>query len=250
MKKLKFLSLAFMATMCALFMVSCDDDDATIEENDIPDGTHVVNYSVQVIPSSLNGKVAGLSNVKVTVSQNGTSITKTTNETGIVTFDKLKQGYVSIYVKGPDGFLSSNTVDELQCFTCDFDENDSEQIEYDQNTITLPRLGATVKGRVFADLDFNGTTAASETLPTSAVIVATIDNSYEPNVFKTNPSSDGTFQFTTLPEGVNVNFAIDFKKVDTTPTPTVEHSFYFDGGLSTTPDINNPKILGNIYAEY
>lgn len=231
-------------------MVSCDDDDATIEENDIPDGTHVVNYSVQVIPSSLNGKVAGLANVKVTVSQNGTTTTKTTNETGIVTFEKLKQGYVSVYVKGPEGFLSYNTTDELECYSCDFDENDSEQIEFYQRTFTLPRLGATVKGRVFADLDFNGgAPAAGETLPTSAVVIAKISSVYEPNVFKTNPTSDGTFQFTNLPEGILVTFDIDFKKVDNTPNPTVEHNFYLDG-VSTTPNINNPHVFGNINALY
>jgi hypothetical protein len=251
MKKIKFLSLALLATMCALFLVSCDDNDTTIEENAIPDGTSKINFSVQVYPSSLNsGKVAGLSGVKVTINQNGSTQSKTTNESGIVAFDNLNQGYISIFVDGPEGFLSINGETDLECYDCLYDQNDSEQVEYDQLVVELPRVGATLRGKLFADVDFLNGQGVNETVPAGTTIIARTSTEYEPNVFKTTVAADGTFSFNNLPEEVNINLDIDFKKVDTTPTPTIERSFYFDGIGTLYLSIDNPTTLGNVYLDY
>src|SRR6188768_885958 len=148
MKKIKILSLAL--AFVSLFAISCDDDsDPLVQENDIADGTQTFVYSIQVVPSSIlsGGRTQGLADVKVTVNQGGETKTKTTNASGIVSFDKMKTGSVSVFIEGPEGFLSINTNDYLDCEECDITNLDSEQIEYQQSEILLPRVGATVQGR-------------------------------------------------------------------------------------------------------
>ena len=249
MKKIKILSLA-LVVFASMFTLSCDEDPIVVEENVIPNGTQTFVYSVQVKQSSLNsGRAQGLAGVNVTVNQNGGIQTKTTDATGIVSFENMKQGPVSIFILAPAGFSSLNTSDYLDCEMCDVTELDVDQLEYQQLEVTLPKQGATVQGKVFADVDFSGGIGVAETAPNTAVIIAKVSNDYEPNVYKTNVQSDGTFKFTNLPEGVTVNLSIDFKKTDTS-TPPIEQSFYFTGLGSFTLDVNNPVSLGNLYLNY
>lgn len=243
MKKIKILSLA-LVVFVSLFSLSCEDNEPVVQENDIADGTQTFVYSVQVKQSSLDaGRVKGLAAVKVTVNQNGGIQTKTTDASGIVSFDNMKQGAVSVFIEAPEGFSSLNTNDYLDCQLCDVTDLDKDQLEYQQLVVTLPKLGATVRGNLFADLDFNGATP-NVVVPTTAVVIAKLSNNYEPNVYKTNVQANGLFQFTNLPEGVNIDLSIDLKVVNTTVTPNEERSLEFNENVFL--DVNNPVTLGNI----
>lgn len=249
MTKIKILSLALIVFV-SVFTLSCDENDAAVQENEIANGTQTFVYSVQVKQSSLNGgRAQGLAGVNVTVNQNGGIQTKTTDATGIVSFDNMKQGAVSVFVLAPTGFSSINTSDYLDCQLCDVTQLDVDQLEYQQLELTLPKQGATVQGKVFADVDFSGAIGVAETAPNTAVVIAKVSNDYEPNVYKTNIQNDGTFKFTNLPEGITVNLTIDFKKIDNS-TPPAEQSFYFTGVGSFTLDVNNPLSLGNVFLNY
>lgn len=246
MKKINILSAALVASASSL-MMSCDrNNDPLIQENEVPNGTETLVYSVQVKQSSMtSGRVDGLTAVKVTVNQNGSIQTKTTDATGIVSFDKMKQGIVSVFVEAPAGYNSVNISDNVDCQSCDYSKLDVDQVEYDQLVVTLPKDGATVQGKLFADLDFSTTITAGETVPNTAVVIAKIADKYEPNVYKTAVQSDGTFKFVNLPEGVTVTFSIDFKKMDSA-TPPAERTFSFNGLGTYTLDVNNPLSLGNL----
>lgn len=243
MKKIKILSLA-LVVFASMFTMSCDEDPIVVEENEIANGTQTFVYSVQVKQSSLNsGRAQGLAGVNVTVNQNGGIHTKTTDATGIVSFDNMKQGYVSVFILAPAGFTSINTSDYLDCEMCDVTQLDVDQLEYQQLEVTLPKQGATVRGNLFADLDFNGNTPIV-TVPTTAVVIARLSNDYEPNVYKTNVQANGLFEFTNLPEGVNIELSIDFKTINNTITPSEERALEFNQGVYL--DVNNPVSLGNI----
>jgi len=245
MKKIKILSLAL--ALVSLFALSCEETAPVVQENDIANGTQTFVYSIQVKQSSAlsGGRAQGLAGVNVTVNQNGGIQTKTTDATGIVSFDNMKQGTVSVFVLAPEGFSSYNTSYYLDCEMCDITDLDVDQLEYQQLEIILPRQGATVQGKIFADVDFSGTTGTGETVPNTAVVIAKVSNDYEPNVYKTNVQSDGTFKFTNLPEGVTINLSIDFKKNDNA-TPPAERTFEFNGLGSFSLDVNNPLSLGNL----
>jgi hypothetical protein len=248
MKKIKVLSLVLVAFV-GLFSLSCETEPV-IEENEIANGTQTFVYSIQVKQSSLtSGRVKGLAGVNVTVNQNGGVQTKTTDATGIVSFDNMKQGAVSVFVQAPEGFSSINTNDYLDCQLCDITELDVDQLEYQQLTVELPKQGATLQGKVFADVDFSGQVGTGETLPNTAVVIAKVSNDYEPNVYKVNVQSDGTFKFTDLPEGISVDISLDFKKNDT-GTPVAERTFYFDDLGPYVLDVNNPTSIGNVTASY
>ncbi len=251
MKKFNILSLAAIAFVSA-FVMSCDDETpAVVEENEVPDGAITMVYSVHVRPSStLSARTQGLAGVTVTINQNGGIITATTDASGIASFDNMRQGIASIFVQGPAGFISVNITDDIDCFDCEYDQLDTDQTEYDQLFIDLPRLGATVRGQLLADVDFNGATAL-QSVPNTAFVIATINNIYEPNVYRVPVGNDGTFSFTNLPEGVTTTLTVDFKATDaiTTPAQPVERTFGFGGAGGDlnlgTLSVNNPLSIGD-----
>ncbi len=248
MKKNKILSLA-LVVFASLFTLSCDEDPIVVEENEVPNGTLSMVYSVQVKQSSLSsGRTQGLAGVSVTVNQNGGIQTKTTDASGIVSFDNMRTGYVSVFVAAPEGFSSMNIQDEIYCYDCEYDNSDVEQVESDRLDVILPKQGATLTGKLFADVDFSGVIGTAETLPNTAVVIAKVSSDFEPNVYTTTVQNDGSFAFTNLPEGINVTLSLNFKKVDTTVTPTEEKTFQFSGATDGpyTLDVNNPLSLGNI----
>jgi hypothetical protein len=259
MKKFNILSLATIAFLSSL-AVSCDDEVPTvIEENEVPNGTLTMVYSVQVKASStLSARTQGLDGVTVTINQNGERVTATTDASGIVSFANMRLGRVSIFVQGLPGFLSVNTTDFIGCATnedggCDYLDLDNEQTEYAQTEIILPRLGATVTGQLLADQDFTGA-AGPTAVPTTAVVIATISNEFEPNTFKVNVGANGVFTFTNLPEKVAATLTVDLKLPDnvTNTAQPVDRTFGFGapGGSRNIGgnelSVNNPLNIGDV----
>lgn len=252
-KKL-FNYLPMLAMASAVVLSGCGDDDqpapAVTQENEVPNGTAVVTYSVQVLGSSQNNaKVTGLSGATVTVSGPGGNATAVTDESGIAVFPGMRLGTVSVFVKS-EGYLSSNFNDDVDCYYCSFDQVDSEQQESDQTTVTLPKIGATLKGTIYGNFDFNGTTTDAPISP-NATVIATVSSVLQPNTWTTTTDNTGAFQFTNLPEGVAVTLSLDFQNTNTTATPTFE----YDWSLGTDDDgpyilsVNNVTSLGIIDAQ-
>lgn len=250
-KKL-FNYLPMLAMASAVALSGCGDDDqpapAVTQENEVPNGTAVITYSVQVLGSSENNaKATGLAGATVTVSHPGGTSTTTTNESGIAVFPGMRIGDVSVYVES-DGFLAFNFSDNVSCDWCAFDYVDSEQQEFDQATVTLPRLGATLRGTIYGDFDFDGMTN-NTTIPAGATVIAEVDNSFQPNVFTTTTDGQGNFSFTNLPENVAVNLILNHQSMDNSVSPAVEEDWSIPAGPYVL-DVNNPRALGQVPAFY
>ena len=223
-------------------------------ENNVPNGTYKISYSVHVIASSQNAKVAGLASAEVTVSQDGRVQKATTDESGIVTFSDMREGNVSIFVKAPAGYLSYNTTDVINNnSSVDLNNNgtnagnDSEQKSFDQRTISLARQGATLTGKIVGDFDFAAGTPVTG-LPTDAQIIARISNSYQPNVFVTTPTADGTFTFSNLPENVEITLDLNYQNTNSTGTAPVRVDWELpsSGSGPHTLRVGQTKELGTI----
>ena len=254
MNKFYFSLLSF--SLGCLILTGCKDNDKNVtptNENNVPNGTYKMSYSIQVLASSQNARVAGLASAEVTVSQEGNVKKATTDESGIVTFSDMREGYVSIYVKAPAGFLSFNTYDFIsQNSSVDLNQtgvnagNDSEQKSFDQYTITLARQGATLTGKIVGDFDFSGGTPDTG-VPTDAQVIARISNVYQPNVFVTAPGSDGTFTFTNLPEGIAINLDLNYQSTNSTGASPVRVDWEISVP-SQTLRAGQTKELGTITA--
>ncbi|HEY8401761.1 MAG TPA: hypothetical protein VIK89_10885 [Cytophagaceae bacterium] len=258
MKKINLLSLALLATAGTMF-TSCSNDDekvdpVVVQENNVPNGTISMVYSIQVKTSSTpeGGKVTGFAGAKVTVNQNGHVQTKTTDRTGIVSFDGMKPGLVSVFVESPDEskYLSVNSVETIDCYYCDYADLDTDQLEYDQDEIVLPVRGGTITGTIYGDFDFD--LGTPNTTITGGTVIAKISSDYEPNVFTATPSNTGVFTFSNLPEGVAITLSLDYQSLNTLPNPDVMKDWALPAaaaGPHTLNSVKNKLELGNITAQ-
>ena len=191
-----------MVALGALLFTGCRQEDATVvvQENEVPNGTETFTLSVQVIPSSeeTSARTTGLQGATVTINQNGAIQTKTANDaSGIVTFEGLFEGQVSIFVSA-DGYLSFNTEESwTREFNSSTDEfNDVAQVNLERIPIILPRRGATISGYMLGDTDNDG---IDEKLSTGQVRFELSNTNYQPNVFTTTPSN-GLYTLSNMPE--------------------------------------------------
>ncbi|HTF80945.1 MAG TPA: hypothetical protein VL947_04455, partial [Cytophagales bacterium] len=147
----------------------------TVVEQNFPNPTVKIGLTIHVLASSEAARSAGLDGAKVIAKQNGNTYQGTTDESGIVTFGDLKEGYVSYYVTKA-GYAKINGLIELEYDgtpivnggngTAGSDVTvNNEQFYAISEVATLPRLGASVSGVLMADLDFGG---AADVTPVNA----------------------------------------------------------------------------------
>ncbi len=243
----------------SLFLgTSCKKDDNSvapvIQENNIPNGTIKIGYSVQVIASSVAARTEGLSGAVVTIQgDNGFKQSATTDETGIASFTNLNEGRISIFVKSPSGdFLSSNVTGDLK-YTAGIGGSltvagtngggnggqnntgtDANVVANNQLPVTLPRRAAAVAGKLFYQNPSNSVYTAAQ----GAKLIAKADAKFEPNLFTATVGSDGSFNIGSLPEGVNLTWTVDFT-TDITQTgsnpnniPTFKKSWSLPGSFT------------------
>lgn len=218
------------------------------QDNNIPNGTVQFSLSVQVIPSSVSttAKSAGLTGATVTISQNGSTQTATTNSAGLATFGGLSEGDVAVYIAN-SGYLSYNTTTTLvrSYNTSSSNQVDANQVQFKNLSVTLPKLGASVKGKIYGDFTYSGTNTL---IPSGVTVYAKTDNSYEPNVFTTTTDANGQFAFTNLPETVSLDFSINYTTTDNTVSPSQGHTWYLNGVNGINAEVYNAIDLGNINA--
>jgi hypothetical protein len=259
MKNLK--NALLIAAVSATVFTSCSKDTAdtvapVVQENNVPNGTVKMSLSVHVMSSSVAARIAGLSGASVTISNNGKTLTSSVDASGIASFSGLTEGDVSVFVKAPTGYLSFNTSGSLS-YDGSFSLNntgtnggtDAVQESSNRIAVTLPKIGGTVKGKIWGDFDFNNF-SNNTTIPAGVTVIAKVANGYEPNVFTTTTDGNGAFTFNKqLPEGVNVSFYIDYQTVDNVSDPSMPESRDWEIGTNTTTVSNNEtKELGNITA--
>lgn len=176
-------------------------------ENQIPDGSVKFVLSVQVVsPTYANTREEGLAAAKVIINQNGRLDSAIVNESGIATFNELREGEISIFVKGPAGYSSYNTSATL---TRNFnkigeDQTDVEQYQFARKVVNLSRMNASIKGVAYGNFDFDldETPKDLDNFDQVPVVLKYEDKNMQPNVFvaETNPIN-GEFSFTNIPEG-------------------------------------------------
>lgn len=101
MKKIVFLGTALAALVS---LNSCKDKTTTtpaptVVQELYPSPTIKIGYTIHVISNGATSKTAGLTGATVTVKQNGQTYTGTTDESGMVTFANLTEGYITYFVK-------------------------------------------------------------------------------------------------------------------------------------------------------
>lgn len=168
MKKQAFLSILLMLSL-GVFVTSCsddDDDDTPVDTGPELDGR--VSYGVTVVPAegaNIAAKTTGgLANAVVVLTQEGESITDTTDADGLASFKGLNPGLVNGVVKSDayaDVFFTANLIDPNSNVgagaTIVNNEASDESEFYAASTIPmLPNTGddlATITGTATADLD-------------------------------------------------------------------------------------------------
>ena len=150
--------LSSLLVIAAFGLYSCSNSDdnpstTTINyENNVPDGTIRVNYSVQVVPGNLGdeGRAAGVLGATVQLTQNNEVVTAVTDQSGIANFPDMWNGTVTGAVFSPatSDYITMN-------FTANIDagevNTDVEQIRYSSSTVTIFERNSGVQGRIWAD---------------------------------------------------------------------------------------------------
>lgn len=243
MKILK--SLMYLMVVTLLIGACNDEDPVAVNGNEVPDGMIHQNYTytVHVVASSENGRTTGLKNATVTVSQKANVKSVKVNESGEAVFTDLTAGAVTFFVKA-ENFASYNYDDYLEL---DGDEedlvyagNDGEHtLELSRSTfVTLPRLGASVKGFLVADTDKNP--ATPEAPAAGFKVRLQYDNTIQPNLYFATVAADGSFQFTNVPEA-SANISSD------TVLVIGGQNFFFETGTYASPRIGGLN-LGTLHA--
>lgn len=254
--------------LASLFILgSCKKNDDVAPVNAAtelyPSPTVKIGFNLHVYASSeTSARAAGLSGATVIAKQNGNTYTTTTDESGIASFAGLTEGEVQWYVKS-SGFASMNgSTDLFYGGTPDVNGTNgnstnggsvnvnNEQTYAVIDDVTLARLGATVKFKVFGNFDFSNTANSfNDALPATAKVVLKLANGYEPNTFTVSPAADGTVTFTGLPEGVG--YTVRLYHVTTNPNATPAENVSWSIGNQangTTPAVDETLDLGNIFA--
>ncbi|MFN3404215.1 MAG: hypothetical protein ACK40G_08995 [Cytophagaceae bacterium] len=222
MKKFNLFAVALISG--ALAFTSCtksEKSEPVVQENNIANGTVSFSLSVHVLPSSENGRVEGLADAKVTVSQDGFVSTKTSDGSGIVVFNGLREGAVSIFVSR-EGYLSSNNTTTLaRSYNNAVDnQTDAAQTQFARFETTLFKTGAVLRGRIIGDFDYTAATNPSAS-PTPVKVIARVNNNaLQPNVYTVNTDGTGNFVFNGLPEGTPIALSIEYISQDAVSDPT------------------------------
>ncbi|MFN8436743.1 MAG: hypothetical protein U0V72_03800 [Cytophagales bacterium] len=261
MKKIVFLGTALAALVS---LNSCKDKTTTtpaptVVQELYPSPTIKIGYTIHVISNGATSKTAGLTGATVTVKQNGQTYTGTTDESGMVTFANLTEGYITYFVKASNfasfngsDFLSYEGSPDVNGTNGNSSTSSSVNVTNEQTTsyvtsVTLPRLGASVTGTLMADMDGSG--SQSTAVLTTGTIQLKLDNvKFEPNVFTTTVSN-GVYTFSNLPEDLDYTLStLDI--FETIPasvnTPSFKNNLEFPGNADngTTPSKGKTEQRG------
>lgn len=263
---MKKITKTLLVASLALMAMSCSKEDkevvTPVQENNVPNGTSKLSLSVHVLASSTGSvRTAGLNGCTVTISNNGVNKTVTVDESGIAYFGNLTEGSVSVFVKAPSGYLSRNTSGFIEydgsfslTSTGTNGGTDAIQESSSRIAVTLPRIGATFKGKILGNFDFDGSTSNTP-IVLGTKIIARVSNSLEPNIFTTTTNSDGSFTFAnSLPEGEEVSFSLDYQTTNSTVTPNTQKDWEFQGLFgfgdnSSSFQYGETKEIGNTTAQ-
>lgn len=197
-KSLRFL-LGMLSIMAVLTFTSCDEDPtpAVTQENEQPDGLTQTrfSYTVQVISTAVaGGRTNGVTSATVTIQQNGNKQTLTTDSSGIVVFNGLNPGQISVFVSasGHATYNFNTTLSEDPTTYPNVDRNQNVQLNA-SDRVDLPVLGGKIRGI----LQYNN---GDEVVPAANVAVRfTIDRRYSPNSFLATTDAEGVYNFSGLP---------------------------------------------------
>lgn len=252
-----------------LFLGACKSNEkevtpAPVTQQLYPSPSVKISLDVHVLASSEGARTAGLDGATVTVKQNGATYTGTTDESGIVTFGGLTEGNVSWFVK-KTGYASINGSKLLKYLGTPVVNGDNgnngtgavtvnnEQHYSDVADVTLQRIGASVKFKVFGNFDFStGVNTGNDPLPTSAKVLLRLSNkNLEPNVFNGAIDSDGTVTFTNLPEGAQYTLELYHVTTKQGTNGNLPENVTWDllGTTRTTPAADQIRDLGNLFAD-
>jgi hypothetical protein len=148
--------LSSLLVLAAFGMSSCTSEEPQpapniTYENDVPNGTLIVNYTVQVVPGngSKDGRIGGIPGVSVSITQDGETSLATTDQAGLAHFPGMSNGTVSGTVTdGGDAYVTMS-------FTANIDagpvQTDNEQTRYSSSTVTIFERNAALDGRIWGD---------------------------------------------------------------------------------------------------
>lgn len=267
---MKKITKTLLVASLALIAMSCskDNNDAvtptTVTENNVPNGTVGMSFSVQVTGSSIVGsRTAGLTGAVVTISNNGKTQTATVNEfSGLASFTGLTEGGVQIFVKAPSGYLSYNTSKYIKYNTIGSvvisstnpgtgTGNDSQQSATETIQIPLKKIGSTVKGRVYGKFAYDGKDIFLTSGNGSKIYAILDDKNHEPNVFQSTVDGNGNFSFINLPEGLSFKLDLDYQNTFTPATGSgqlpEQRDWNIDSPNQTSLNYNEVRELGNVY---
>ncbi len=234
----------------AFGMFSCQEDSepstTTINyENDVPDGTITINYTVQVVPG--NGfeevRASGLSNATVLLTQGNETVTGVTDQSGNAYFEGMKNGTVTGSVV-LDGYVTTNFTAHIDAGPVQTDNPD--ELAYSSSTVTIFQRNAAVEGRIWGDYIFLGVpppTITSEfTTSTSVNVVYEVGDDYpmgEGSGALTSVNLEITsFRQTTPPTGV-----IDMQELPGTIEGVLEASFFMENVVIPDPTPGSNKVF-------
>ncbi len=242
--------LSSLLIIAAFGFYSCSDDETPASnttityENNVPDGTINVNYTVQVVPGNLfdEERAAGLANATVILTQNNETTTAVTDQAGIANFEGMKNGTVSGTVI-LDGFINAD-------FTAVIDagpiNTDVEQIAYSSSTVTIFQRNAGVDGRIWGDYIFLGVdppTITSEfTTRTSVYVVYAVEEDYpmgEGNGKLTNV----TMEYTTFKQETASDGVVDMIELPGTIEGVLSASFFMEDNVIPDPTPGSNKVF-------
>ncbi|MBY0427277.1 MAG: carboxypeptidase-like regulatory domain-containing protein, partial [Cytophagales bacterium] len=214
----KLSKLVLGVAVSAMLLSGCKNQEVVAptvtNPNQFPNGVvqKRVTVSLQVIASTEIGRTEGLTGASVTIAQNGSTSTKSTDKDGIVVFTDLYPGDYKYYVSA-SGFASVNgsgsASDQSNALTGTTGNNTNQTVQSSNAvpTITLPKIGAKVVGRFLIDSDGDATTAG---VPAANYRVRlTFDNSFQPNTYYTTTGSDGSYTFPSVLDGKSATISVD-----------------------------------------
>jgi hypothetical protein len=211
----------------AMVLSGCKNQDVVAptvtNPNQYPNGViqKSITVSIQVVPSASSGsRVEGLSSAVVTISQNGSTSSKTTGADGLAIFTNLNEGSYSYYITATN-YASVNgngtAADASTALTGTTGNNTNQTIPSNNSLqVYLPKIGASIVGKFIAN--FSGVPTAAATAASGYRVRLKYDSNIQPNIFFATTQSDGTFQFSNLPSLDGTTFGNPTISVDTTVT--------------------------------
>ncbi|MBW8050629.1 MAG: hypothetical protein FVQ77_09895 [Cytophagales bacterium] len=269
MKKLTIYSFALL--MGAVMFSACKKDKiyepenfVVVQENQVPNGTLNYTLSVQVVPSSEKGRVSGLDQATVTINSAGGTATVTTAKDGIAVFSGLSEGFVSIYVEAT-GYSKMNTSVFLDRDPDLVTGSDAAVTQFVRVPVTLPRLGATLKARIYGNFPFDTSfnkcnydnaviTRSSHYISGVTIRIDYNDPNMQPNFYTTTTDASGFITFSNVPEDfatLSVEYTATRTDICGALNYDVVETFIFSGGTPGANLIADRTIdLGSLPLQY